>query len=141
MMLSDVRDFIESLKLADYVYMSKMPDKKEKLFLETVNRYYLNKEVLQEIPGCPFAYWLSENEFAAFSFDKLFDVGVTRRGLQTGNKDRFIRYWFEPKSNELQFPKGKAESYKWVIMNNGGNARKWYGEITNAVLWEILKNV
>ena len=111
-------------------------DKKEKLFLETVNRYYLNKEVLQEIPGCPFAYWLSENEFAAFSFDKLFDVGVTRRGLQTGNKDRFIRYWFEPKSNELQFPKGKAESYKWVIMNNGGNARKWYGEITNAVLWE-----
>ena len=32
MMLSDVRDFIESLKLADYVYMSKMPDKKEKLF-------------------------------------------------------------------------------------------------------------
>jgi len=111
-------------------------NKKEKLFLETVNRYYLNKEVLQEIPGCPFAYWLSENEFAAFSFDKLFDVGVTRRGLQTGNKDRFIRYWFEPKSNELQFPKGKAESYKWVIMNNGGNARKWYGEITNAVLWE-----
>lgn len=32
MMLSDVRDFIESLKLADYVYMSKMPDKKEKSF-------------------------------------------------------------------------------------------------------------
>ena len=111
-------------------------NKKEKLFLEAVNRYYLNKDVLQEIPGCPFAYWLSENEFAAFSFDKLFDVGVTRRGLQTGNKDRFIRYWFEPKINELQLPKEKAESYKWVIMNNGGNARKWYGEITNAVLWE-----
>lgn len=32
MMLSDVRDFIESLKLADYVYMSKMPGKKEKSF-------------------------------------------------------------------------------------------------------------
>ena len=32
MMLSDVRDFVESLKLADYVYMSKMPDKKEKSF-------------------------------------------------------------------------------------------------------------
>lgn len=32
MMLSDVRDFVESLKLADYVYMSRMPDKKEKSF-------------------------------------------------------------------------------------------------------------
>ena len=30
MMLSDVRDYIASLGLADYVYMSKMPDKKEK---------------------------------------------------------------------------------------------------------------
>ena len=111
-------------------------DKKEKLFLDTVNRFFLNKEILQEIPGCPFAYWLTENEFAAFSYDKLFDMGVTRRGLQTGNKDKFIQYWYEPKINELQLPKENAGSYKWVIMNNGGNARKWYGEITNAVLWE-----
>lgn len=111
-------------------------DKKEKLFLDTVNRFYLNKEILKRIPGCPFAYWLSENEFAVFSYDKLFDVGVTRRGLQTGNKDKFIQYWYEPKINELQLPKENSDNYKWVIMNNGGNARKWYGEITNAVLWE-----
>lgn len=111
-------------------------DKKEMLFLKADNRFYLNKEILQEIPGYPFAYWLSENEFAAFLFDKLFDVGVTRRGLQTGNKEKFIRYWFELKSNELQFPQGNGDDYKWVIMNNGGNARKWYGEIINAVLWE-----
>ncbi len=119
-------------------------DKKEQLFLKKANKFYLNKEILQEIPGRPFAYWLSENEFAAFSFDKLFDVGVTRRGLQTGNKDKFIRYWFEPKINELQLPKEQVDNYKWVIMNNGGNARKWYGEITNAVLWgnngEVIKS-
>lgn len=30
MMLSDVRDYIDSLGLADYVYMGKMPGKKEK---------------------------------------------------------------------------------------------------------------
>ncbi len=30
MMLSDVRDYIASLGLADHVYMSKMPDKQEK---------------------------------------------------------------------------------------------------------------
>ena len=30
MMLSDVHDFIKSLNLAEYVYMSTMPDKKEK---------------------------------------------------------------------------------------------------------------
>lgn len=30
MMLSDVRDYIESLDLAEHVYMGKMPDKQEK---------------------------------------------------------------------------------------------------------------
>lgn len=30
MMLADIRDYIESLNLADFVYMGKLPDKKEK---------------------------------------------------------------------------------------------------------------
>lgn len=30
MMLSDVRDYIDSLELADHVYMGKMPDKQDK---------------------------------------------------------------------------------------------------------------
>ena len=124
--------------MATYCRLTKedSQEKKEQEFLLEKSRHYLKKETLQNIPGCPFAYWLSENEFAAFSYEKLFDVGVTRRGLQTGNKEKFIRYWFEPKINELKLPKEDLRNYKWVIMNNGGNARKWYGEIINAVLWE-----
>ena len=109
---------------------------KEDMFLAGENRYAADQSNFSKIPGAPVAYWVSENVFTAFSFGKLFDVGMTRRGLQTGDKDRFIRYWFEPKASELQLPKESLENYKWVIMNNGGNARKWYGEITNAVLWE-----
>ena len=109
---------------------------KEDMFLAGENRYEADQSSFSKIPGSPVAYWVSENVFTAFSFGKLFDVGMTRRGLQTGDKDRFIRYWFEPKASELQLPKESLENYKWVIMNNGGNARKWYGEITNAVLWE-----
>ena len=109
---------------------------KEDMFLAGENRYAADQSNFSKIPGSPVAYWVSENVFTAFSFGKLFDVGMTRRGLQTGDKDRFIRYWFEPKASELQLPKESLENYKWVIMNNGGNARKWYGEITNAVLWE-----
>ena len=30
MMLSDVRDYVESLELADHVYMGSLPDKQEK---------------------------------------------------------------------------------------------------------------
>lgn len=30
MMLSDIRDYIDSLKLADHVYMGKLPDKQDK---------------------------------------------------------------------------------------------------------------
>lgn len=108
---------------------------KEEMFLAGQNRYSANQDDFAKIPGAPVAYWVSNNVLKAFTSGKLYDVGMTRRGLQTGDKDKFIRFWYEPNLNEIQLPKSQKKN-KWAIMNNGGTARKWYGEILHAVLWE-----
>lgn len=108
---------------------------KEEMFLAGQNRYSANQDDFAKIPGAPVAYWVSNNVLKAFTSGKLYDVGKTRRGLQTGDKDKFIRFWYEPNLNEIQLPKSLKKN-KWAIMNNGGTARKWYGEILHAVLWE-----
>jgi len=92
------------------------------------------------IPGSPIAYWLPRSAYSAFSHSKLLDVGKTRRGLQTGNKDRYIRYWFECDllSVELRYlSKNDAakSSAKWFMFNNGGDFRRWYGNLNLVVNW------
>jgi hypothetical protein len=93
-----------------------------------------------KIPGSPVAYWLSQKGNEAFSSRKLDDAGKTRRGLQTGAKDRFIRYWFE--CNEATIEKrylsrvdAIRSKAKWFMFNNGGDYRKWYGNLDLVVNW------
>lgn len=95
----------------------------------------------KKIPGTPIAYWLTEEGVNAFSSGKLEDVGKTRRGLQTGAKDRFIRYWHECslKSLEIRYlPRNEAtnSNAKWFMFNNGGDYKKWYGNLDLVVNWE-----
>lgn len=94
----------------------------------------------QKIPGHPIAYWLSQHGLDAFSSKRLEEVGKTRRGLQTGAKDRFIRYWYECNKNscELRYLKRNEaieSKAKWFMFNNGGDIRKWYGNIDLVVNW------
>lgn len=94
-----------------------------------------------KIPGSPVAYWLPKNAVGAFTEKKLFDIGITRRGLQTGEKDRFIRYWHECSLNSTEtsiLSRGEAEKSqkKWFLFNNGGDFRKWYGNLDLVVNWE-----
>lgn len=109
----------------------------------------VTQKEFQKIPGSPIAYWLDSNAIGAFESSKLGDVGKTRRGLQTGNKDKYIRYWFECNSNDIEMSSGTQESYKisskrWHRFNNGGEFRKWYGNLELVVEWEndgrTLKN-
>lgn len=109
---------------------------KEEMYLAEENRYTVVQDNFMKIPGSPVAYWISDNVANAFSFSKLYDVGVTRRGLQTGDKERFIRFWYEPSYIQLQLPNKYVKKFKWVAMNNGGNLRKWFGEIVNVVKWK-----
>ena len=95
---------------------------------------------LKQIPGNPIAYWISKAGYQAFSLPPMSEVGSTRRGLQTGNKDEFIRNWFECEAENIEWRKLSKEDAsnseaKWFQFNNGGNFRKWYGNLDLVVNW------
>jgi hypothetical protein len=94
----------------------------------------------KKIPGNPIAYWLPQQGIDAFSSKRLEEVGKTRRGLQTGAKDRFIRCWHECSrdSSEMRYLKRNEaikSGAKWFMFNNGGDFKKWYGNLDLLVNW------
>ena len=114
-------------------------EKKEKSYLESRKRYTFNIQKSANLPGKQYAYWISDAVEKVFiEAIPLSSIGKARRGLQTGNAPRFIRYWYEINFDELTLPDDFKErnAVKWVLENNGGPVRKWYNSIANAVLWQ-----
>lgn len=107
------------------------------------NEYYKKAKVdnFEKIPGAPVAYWVSEKFIEAFSYKKISDCAVGKVGLQTGDNNRFLKYWQEVSTNKIAFDmKNKAQYLevhkKWVPTIKGGNYRKWYGNFEYVVNWE-----
>ena len=92
-----------------------------------------------DIPGAPIAYWASENAINIFKSDrKMEGPGSVRSGMQTGNNDLFLRYWFEPSYPRIKFNLSSLEESetmgeKWVPQPKGGSYRKWYGNFEYVV--------
>jgi hypothetical protein len=117
-------------------------DEKNSAIKAGLNRYSaMRQNDFDKIPGSPIAYWLPVKGVDAFSSLKLSDIGKTRRGLQTGDKERFIRNWFECDALEVEFSylsrdEAIVSDKKWFMFNNGGDSRKWYGNLDLVVEWE-----
>lgn len=93
------------------------------------------------IPGSIIAYWASDVTLSHLRSDsRLSQLGEARRGLQTGNAPRFIRYWFEVSLGNTQLElqsreKCIASPHTWFLFNNGGEFRKWVGNVDFVVNW------
>lgn len=103
--------------------------------------YERNTENFSKIPGSPVAYWVSENFMRAFESKQLGDIGKARSGLQTGNNDLFLKYWYEVAHHNISFQMKSKMEYlktkkKWVPQIKGGEYRKWYGNFDYVVNWE-----
>ena len=95
-----------------------------------------------KIPGAPIAYWVSKRLYDCFDIGKsLSSIAVPKVGLQTGENDRFVRFWHEVRINNL-FLQAKSRSealtsgIKWFPYNKGGDFRKWYGNNDYVVNWQ-----
>ena len=109
--------------------------------LNDKNKYIIKQNNFDKIPGSPIAYWADNNLIACFNNTKLESIGDIKVGLQTGENNRFLRYWFEVDFNKIGFSsKTCAESEKsgkkWFPYNKGGDYRKWYGNQEYIVNWE-----
>lgn len=133
----------EYIKLSDFVGVANQPIKA----LEAVAnpdcnyRYTTNQVGFNKIPRNPVAYWASDNLLKDFeigsSMNELIEAKV---GLQTGDNNKFLRYWWEVKPSEIKYDivsidESRIGSFKWVPYNKGGERRQWYGNYDYVVNW------
>ena len=58
--------------------------------------YIASPEDLMELPGCPIAYKLHPRFYDIFRMAvRMGDIADVREGINTGNNDRFLRFWYE----------------------------------------------
>lgn len=92
-----------------------------------------------KIPGSPVAYWVSEKVYRIFSCGTTISlIGDSRSGMQTGDNDRFLRFWFEVVFTNINFDikSEKDLNYiqqKWFPQPKGGPYRKWFGNLEYVV--------
>ena len=126
------------LNLVDY----NSQKNKEKAFLNKNNVHIAKQDDFTKISGSPIAYWVSENYLKIFKKNiTLGEISSPRRTLQTGDSNRFIKYWYEVSESKTCLQHLSRESaitsgYKWFMFSYGGTQRKWYGNLELVVNWE-----
>lgn len=111
---------------------------REQAFFNGRQRFESNQMNFVKIPGCPIAYWVSQNVISDFYKNESVGTGygVAKKGLSTGANDDYLRFWNEVDINECAFNlTSYKEPYKWIPINKGGSFRKWYGNNEYVILW------
>ena len=123
----------------NYVKFFDVVDEKPVEFPITGNRFaQIASDKFKLIPGSPIAYWASAELLDAYKKGVIGDKFDAVVGIQTGNNDRFLRYWFEVPVSDIDFNKNEANGYKkrWYPHPKGGSFRKWYGNYDYVVNWQ-----
>lgn len=113
--------------------------KKENLFtnaLTTKDSHIAFEKIEQKefemIPGMALGYWFSDYERNLFINNKLIEFSKPCKGIDTGDNEHFLRYWYEINVIDLDSSAGVG---KYVPYNKGGGYRKWYGFRENVIRW------
>ena len=133
------REYISSFKrLVDFGSQSA----KEEAYLMDGNLYQTKTDRFSKIPGSPIAYWASNTVFN--DFEKSLDLGEivpTKKGLDTGNNDLYLRLWFEVDYDKIGINYKSSNQFtldkkKWAPHDKGGEFRRWYGNKEWIINWE-----
>jgi len=96
--------------------------------------YSSNQKDFNKIPSSPFGYWVSNKELELYDSGELLSKYThPAKGIDTGENDYFLRFWFETNYEEIDTtpnPQGK-----WVFYNKGGEFRRWYGNRHYVLRW------
>ena len=112
-------------------------------YSESGNRIYyphVSQQNFEKIPGCPIGYWVSEKIVPLFNKSLFLDnIAEIKHGLSTGKNEVFVKLWTEINVKDLNTQLTQREQSfcmkeKYVPYNKGGEYRKWYGNATH-VLW------
>jgi hypothetical protein len=110
----------------------------------------------KQVPGSPFAYWVSDRVRRLFKELNAFESGdrTVKQGLATADDFRFVRCWWEvPPQKILDGRKGDTwrndlpkfqqwcrqrtfEGKRWVPFAKGGEFSPFYADLILVVNWE-----
>lgn len=103
---------------------------------EPQRAYTLNQSEFKKIPGYPFVYWISDRIRELFrKYKPLVKYADVRQGCATGDNDRFLRFWWEVRQEDISLDY-RTDRKKWVPYAKGGPYNKWYGNLWYTVNWE-----
>ncbi|MFB9862456.1 BREX-1 system adenine-specific DNA-methyltransferase PglX [Rufibacter immobilis] len=119
--------------------------KEQRLLKKEFKDYTINQSEFLKLPGQPISYWISKPSLQAYkNAYPLVDIADVATGLQTGDNNRFVRYWYEvDNSNTIKnVSKESVKSVKerWFPYNKGGQFKKYYGNQELVVNWENSGN-
>lgn len=105
------------------------PGEKERQFSQKKYEHSnVSQKKFSKIPGTPLAYWVTERVIRIFNDGKpLGKISSPKVGIQTGDNDLFVKFWFE-----VDFRK---KQNRWFYYDKGGEGRKWYGNKELVVNW------
>ena len=90
--------------------------------------YRTNQANFEKIPGSPIAYWANDNVVKIFGQQTLDMHFSGKEGLGTSDNKKFLRYWYELRSN--------SNLTGWFPYQKGGSYRKWFGNNDYYVNWK-----
>lgn len=98
--------------------------------LKDGNFFTRNMSQFKQIPGCPIAFWISDNMLNTFSNQSMESITIAKAGIVSGNDSLFLRLWYELEVAQITFDAtnfDNREAYHWVPLNKGGAYRRHYG--------------
>ena len=104
--------------------------------------YEQSTDNFSKIPGSPVAYWWRSQIFDLFDGTLLSDYALPKVGLQTGENEKYLRYWYEVNKQKIGFGCANSQSAidskaRWFPCNKGGEFRRWFGNNYLVVDWEF----
>jgi hypothetical protein len=100
--------------------------------------FSLHQREFANVPGHPIAYWVSKEFRDSFKEPPVSEIADVIQGIITGNTDLFIRTWSESNWSKINFrpQDGLCSKAYWIPYLKGGEARKWYGNLSEIINWK-----
>ena len=99
-------------------------DVKEEWFKQRKGYYTAKQSAYLHVPGCPIAYWVSNQFIDNFSGRLVQDTHFSGGRNKTHGNEKYTRLWWEI-----------SDRNRWQLYVKGGDFRRWYGNHEVVVDW------
>ena len=127
---------VTSNYISTFIKLLQYPNEESKRigYLKKEDLFYTDQSRFKFVSEHIYAYWVSGTVFNILTnMPTVDDVAAARKGLTTGDNDRFVRLWHEVSVDRFTITNGYA---KWYPMTKGGSFRKWFGNNEYVIDWE-----